>query len=237
MTSRQHTGSTIGFTLIEMLVVISIIVLLVAILVPALAKSREFSKRAVCKSNLRQMGTTCVAYASSNVGWTPNSERYPKLNPWQDGTRNVQHNQGPEGVGKLMSQGYMGEKAGNVYCPSRVRSARYGPDATSWGWHNWKPGGPVEYSYQHRLNRRLKKARPGDVYGADLAIADNRRLPGGGYVTISFGANETHGDEYYNVIYFDLSSTPFIDEDKKFELIGVYFNQPVLVLDTIEDQD
>jgi prepilin-type N-terminal cleavage/methylation domain-containing protein/prepilin-type processing-associated H-X9-DG protein len=45
-----------GFTLIEMLVVIAIIGVLVAILLPALAASREASRSATCKNNLRQIG-------------------------------------------------------------------------------------------------------------------------------------------------------------------------------------
>jgi len=66
-----------GFTLVELLVVISIIALLMAILMPALAKVREQGRSIVCQSNLRQMAMAMVLYAEVNDGKTMALEWYP----------------------------------------------------------------------------------------------------------------------------------------------------------------
>src|SRR4051812_19770712 len=63
--------ATIGFTLVELLVVIGIIALLVAILIPALSKSREQAVRVQCSSNLRQWGLALHQYVNTNRGFFP----------------------------------------------------------------------------------------------------------------------------------------------------------------------
>lgn len=51
-----------GFTLVELLVVVSIIALLIAILLPSLKKAREQAKLTVCMSNMKQIGLGFVYY-------------------------------------------------------------------------------------------------------------------------------------------------------------------------------
>lgn len=57
-----------GFTLVELLVVISIIALLLSILMPSLNKARESAKRIVCKNNIRQVGLAHIVYAQDYRG-------------------------------------------------------------------------------------------------------------------------------------------------------------------------
>ncbi len=67
--SGQRTGGQntnwipCGFTLVELLVVISIISLLMAMMFPALNAARESSRRTACAANLRQFGIGIVAHA------------------------------------------------------------------------------------------------------------------------------------------------------------------------------
>jgi prepilin-type N-terminal cleavage/methylation domain-containing protein/prepilin-type processing-associated H-X9-DG protein len=58
-----------GFTLVELLVVITIIGVLVALLVPALAKGRVQARRTACVSSLRQLALASQMY------WADNDDR------------------------------------------------------------------------------------------------------------------------------------------------------------------
>jgi len=62
---------TRAFTLIELLVVVAIIAVLIAMLLPALSRSRESAKRLQCASNLRQNGIGILIYCQENKGWLP----------------------------------------------------------------------------------------------------------------------------------------------------------------------
>jgi prepilin-type N-terminal cleavage/methylation domain-containing protein len=57
-----------GFTLVELLVVVSIIALLLAILLPSLRKARSQAKRVVCGCRLKQLGLAHTTYALEHNG-------------------------------------------------------------------------------------------------------------------------------------------------------------------------
>ena len=70
-----------AFTLVELLVVISIIALLVSILLPVLGKARFQAKVVLCMTNLRQWGLMHNMYASDYNGKLPVVEA-PGINAW-----------------------------------------------------------------------------------------------------------------------------------------------------------
>jgi prepilin-type N-terminal cleavage/methylation domain-containing protein len=72
---------TNAFTLIEVLVVVSIIGLLAAILVPSLAKARTQARRVTCATQLHQVGLAMVAYMQDNGDRMPYASFMPSLGP------------------------------------------------------------------------------------------------------------------------------------------------------------
>lgn len=60
-----------AFTMIELLVVITIISILAALLMPALRGTKEKGRQISCMNNLRQLGITVLQYVNENDGWIP----------------------------------------------------------------------------------------------------------------------------------------------------------------------
>ncbi len=131
-----------GFTLVELLVVISIISVLIALLLPALARARSLANQMACASNQRQIGVAMYEWADDNNGFAPgcgqgfglgagqlvpvpgvNNVTYalPNLNSqyaYQLPAGNAQRLVLPEGA--LLAKGYITSPAVYV-CPSMER--------------------------------------------------------------------------------------------------------------------
>lgn len=71
------------FTLVELLIVISVITILVGMLLPALNSAREAGRMASCKNNLKQLGTITTLYLDSfdryMINATPNNRMWTRL--------------------------------------------------------------------------------------------------------------------------------------------------------------
>jgi competence protein ComGC len=70
----------VGFTLVELLVVIGIIALLIGILLPVLSRARAAANRTACLSNVRQLYNGILLYCNDNDGC------FPTCAFWDEGT-------------------------------------------------------------------------------------------------------------------------------------------------------
>ncbi len=79
MKIRSQTRGRHAFNLIELLLVIAIIAMLVAMLLPTLAKAQARSKRIQCLGNLKELGTAFNLFANDHHG------KFPMSVPVNDG--------------------------------------------------------------------------------------------------------------------------------------------------------
>ncbi len=67
----------LGLSVVELLVVVSILAILLALLLPAVFSARESSRRIQCGNNLRQLGISLHAFHAANEAFPPGSETKP----------------------------------------------------------------------------------------------------------------------------------------------------------------
>jgi len=77
ITHRCSGKTRFGFSLIELLVVISIIAILVGILIPVVSRVRTIAVKSVCQSNLRQIGIALSTYVEQHKGVYPHARYMP----------------------------------------------------------------------------------------------------------------------------------------------------------------
>lgn len=66
MPAAKAADARRAFTLVELLVVIGIVAVLIAVLLPSLARARQSAVRTACLSNLRQLQVAHTMYAAAN---------------------------------------------------------------------------------------------------------------------------------------------------------------------------
>jgi prepilin-type N-terminal cleavage/methylation domain-containing protein len=185
-TSSESVRS--AFTLVELLVVISIIAVLVALLLPSLAGAKEQAQRGVCASQERQQGMAMGMYVSD----FKEAITYSYPNNYTDQTQGyaiMRFGYVIKGWGSTPAcnsgmwiyQGYISGDA--MLCPSNqiLKDSRWdGPAGYRVGLKRWKGGNTPwselmsTYAFNGGLTRTLWYAGGGRPWS----------LPGGGYQTV-----------------------------------------------------
>ena len=114
------TRRRMGFSLIELIVVLGVTAVLTSLLLPTLSQVRENLHRVLCSSNLRQIGLGIHMYAREHneqlpPSWQLEQRQLAELTMARlDDTRI-----GWDGLGLLYAQGYC-KAPGCYYCPSHI---------------------------------------------------------------------------------------------------------------------
>jgi len=118
VTSARMRGTSRGFTLVEVLVVIAVTSVLASLVMVGVTKGRSMAREVECCNNLRQLGLAAKLYANNYDGHFPPlgySDNYPTRYWW--GT-----NEDPPDYEKGFLAPYLGKagKDGGVYqCPEQ----------------------------------------------------------------------------------------------------------------------
>lgn len=78
---RSRRSRKQAFTLIELMVVVAIITLLVSIIIPSLAVSRENVRSVLCRTNLTEVSKAILMYANAHGGVLPYEDRVNATDP------------------------------------------------------------------------------------------------------------------------------------------------------------
>jgi len=167
-----------GFTLIELLVVIAIIAILASIIMPALGKAREAARRAVCISNLHNIGLLVLMYAND----------YNQALPWYLGTLYALGDENrlgmvpgtTEWIRVLIGPGKHTERNRMFVCPSAEN-----PTPHYWGWRYAPPNqwgdllhrgnypNYVESTYELLTSHPMATHQYGEVVGSTNMPGDS----------------------------------------------------------------
>lgn len=128
-----------AFTLIEMLIVLGMIIVLAALLLPALSRAREEARSVQCLSNLRQLGQAAFAYAQQNDGYFPIST-YGFVGPLAGLDWDLDARTNPPGPG-ILALGTGGLRI--LQCPTFQRMSRFDPKYCGYNYNTSYIGGGI----------------------------------------------------------------------------------------------
>ncbi|MBI1372363.1 MAG: hypothetical protein GC159_06325 [Phycisphaera sp.] len=214
-----------AFTIVELLVVMSIIILLLAIILPSAKRARATAKLAVCQAQQHQISIAAMSYSCDHFGsfmpHTPDPDTSFGGGVWAVAQKIQNPNKAKyRGAGLLISEGYISEPR-VLYCPEwSFPGFGYGELSDmlpgQGGWPEAQqavmPTGLIKCSYHYRASytrgidgskgRRFRASDPGNLaIMADHWTDHIKDAPGSeGVGEGIFGHSYLTG---YNVAYID----------------------------------
>ncbi len=184
--ARTKSACGGGFTLVELLVVIGIIAVLISILVPTLAGSREQARRVQCMSNLRQLDTAFLMYAANNRGYLPASsvgdQRYNDWVFWET-SRNIDGS----AIARYLAKVDPGAKATDV---PRLNVSLFRCPSDDWRFRARSTG----YSYSYSMN---------ELVGTGFLYCDVNGKPNAGLPSIIVPKINQFKSPYAKVVIYE----------------------------------
>lgn len=233
--AAERVFPSCGFTLIEMLVVISLIALLISIMLPSLSRSKEVTRRTICMANSRSQTLACDNYAVNNKDYFPPSLDDKGNWAWSFDLRASGAGVNPRpplGVGLTLAGRYFDVQPSALHCPSLDTSGAPGTPFHSMNvnignWWNsvganwWSDAAyasfriTIGYTYRapswwntNLTDRFIRVGKRASTFVVNADILDKR-----------FGIRWSHR-EGYTFTRLDQSSTWRADPELSFETIA-----------------
>lgn len=127
-----------GFTLIEVLVVIAIIVILAALLLPALSSAKAQGKRVGCANNLKQLALAGQMYSADNQGrLVDNLPAGQGGDSWVAGNMRISNNATNQAFIRQSKLFPYASNPGAFRCPADASRTNDAPRVRSYAMNSW----------------------------------------------------------------------------------------------------